>query len=311
MRFDRLDLNLLVALDALIEDRSVSQAAKRLYLTQPAVTGALNRLREFFRDDILVPSGRQMLLTPKAEELRSPVREALMFIRSRITTPSSFDPSTAERHFSIAASDNAFAVFVSKVIAAAEKMAPRVTFEILSTGVLTQERFNRGEVDLTVSLAVFLSDVHPTEALYEDEHAVISWSEGAHRNGITEDAFFSSGHAVVVFGADRHPAFAETYFSKQGIERKIHVRVPLFSVLPAAVIGTNRLATMYRRHAEVLASHFPIAIHEPPVPMPKVQQVMQWHSYRSTDQGLNWLLDLVRAEAEALHRREAKGAADL
>ena len=73
MRFERLDLNLLVALDALIEDRNVSMAARRLYLSQPALTGALNRLRDFFGDDLLIPSGRQMMLTPKAEELRGPV----------------------------------------------------------------------------------------------------------------------------------------------------------------------------------------------------------------------------------------------
>jgi LysR family nod box-dependent transcriptional activator len=83
MRFERLDLNLLVALDALIEDRNVSMAARRLYLSQPALTGALNRLRDFFGDDLLIPSGRQMMLTPKAEELRGPVREALMLIRTK------------------------------------------------------------------------------------------------------------------------------------------------------------------------------------------------------------------------------------
>src|SRR4051812_4555036 len=104
MRFERLDLNLLVAFDALIEDRSVSMAAKRLFLSQPALSGALNRLRDFFGDELLVPSGRQMIPTPKAEELRGPVREALMLIRSRITTPSTFDPATADRLFSLAAS---------------------------------------------------------------------------------------------------------------------------------------------------------------------------------------------------------------
>src|SRR5687767_5141559 len=107
MRFERLDLNLLVALDVLIEERSVSVAANRLFLSQPALSGALNRLREYFNDELLVQSGRQMILTPKAEELRAPVREALMFIRSRITTPSDFDPATAQRKFILVASDYA------------------------------------------------------------------------------------------------------------------------------------------------------------------------------------------------------------
>lgn len=308
MRFDRLDLNLLVALDALIEDRSVSQSAKRLYLSQPAISGALNRLREFFKDDILVPSGRQMLLTPKAEELRGPVREALMLIRSRITTPSTFEPETAERHFTIAASDNAFAVFISRVLAKAEQIAPRVTFEIVTPGVRSAERFQRGEIDVMMTIADYIGNDHPTEPIYDDEHAVICWSGGAHRDGISERSFFDSGHAVVVFGSDRQPAFTERYFTNKGIDRKIQVRVPVFSALPGAVIGTNRLATMYRRHAEFFASHLPVTIHTPPVPMPAVTQVMQWHSYRSTDQGLAWLLDLFRSEANALREAEGRGS---
>src|ERR1700682_3675066 len=104
MRFDRLDLNLPVALDALVEDRSVSGAARRLHLSQPAVTGALQRLREFFDDELLVQHGRRMLLTPKAEELIAPVRRALLQIRSEITRPTGFDPMTVQRHFVIVAS---------------------------------------------------------------------------------------------------------------------------------------------------------------------------------------------------------------
>jgi LysR family transcriptional regulator, nod-box dependent transcriptional activator len=105
MRFERLDLNLLVVLDELIQEKSVSAVARRLNLSQPAISGSLNRLREYFGDDLLVPSGRTMLLTPKAEELREPVRDALMLIRTRITTPTAFDPATAERRFVLTASD--------------------------------------------------------------------------------------------------------------------------------------------------------------------------------------------------------------
>jgi LysR family nod box-dependent transcriptional activator len=83
MRSDKLDLNLLVALDALISEQSVTEASRRLYLSQPAVTSALNRLRQYFGDDLLVLEGRQMRLTYKAEELAAPVRQALELIRKR------------------------------------------------------------------------------------------------------------------------------------------------------------------------------------------------------------------------------------
>lgn len=299
MRFDRLDLNLLVALDALIEHRSVSRTANQLYLSQPAMSGALNRLRDYFNDDILVASGRQMLLTPKAEELRTPVREALMLIRARITTPAHFDPATAERQFTIAASDYAFSVFASKVIARAAEIAPRITFEIIGTSLGTTERFERGEIDLLLSVPAYLSDAHPRMPLFEDEHAVICWSGSRHR-AIDVDTFRGAGHVVVVFGNGRLPAVTERFFADEGFSRDIQVRVPSFSALPDAVIGTDRLATMWRRHAEAFARHLPITIHRPPIPMPRVVEEVQWHSLRENDEGLRWLLGLVREQAAAM-----------
>ncbi len=300
MRFERLDLNLLVALDVLIEDRSVSLAARRLFLSQPALSGALNRLRDYFGDELLVPSGRQMILTPKAEELRGPVREALMLIKAKITTPLAFDPATAERNFTIVASDYAFHVLGAGVIAAAARIAPGVTFDFEPTGRRASERFERGESDLLLTISTFMSDGHPHVPLFTDEHAVICWSEGIHKDGISQDSFFAAGHAVAFFGGDRHPAFTETYFAQQSINRKIELRLPSFTALPIAIVGTDRLATMYRRHAEHFARTLPIAVFDPPVTLPTVREDVQWHSLRSADAGLKWLIELVREQARKM-----------
>ena len=300
MRFERLDLNLLVALDALIEVRSVSVAAKRLLLSQPALSGALNRLREFFNDELLVLSGRQMILTPKAEELRGPVREALMLIRSRITTPSAFDPATAERQFTLAASDYAYNVLLAPLMAKAARIAPNVTFELMPTGLLAMERLERGEIDLLITISGFLLEGQPRRPLYEDEHAVICWSGGAHAAAITERSFFDAGHVVALFGPERHPAYTETFFAQQGANRRIELRLPTFAALPQAVLGTDRLATMYRRHAEYFADFLPITVHEPPMPMPRVCEEAQWHGARGGDEGLKWLLALASEVAEGL-----------
>lgn len=300
MRFERLDLNLLVALDALIEDCSVSLAAQRLFLSQPAVSGALNRLRKYFEDDLLVPSGRQMILTPKAEELRKPVREALMFIKSRITTPLEFDPATAERHFSIITSDYAYNTLIAGVLADCSRIAPGLSFDIESTSRVATERFDRGEADLLLTLRDYMLEGHPHEPLYVDRHAVICCAEGVHRDGVSAEAFVEAGHAVVFFGRERSPAFTEIFFSQQGIDRKIKVRVPTFSALPHAVIGTDRIATMYRRHAEYFARQLPIIVHEPPVTMPTIREDLQWHRLRTADEGLKWLIAFIRAHAERM-----------
>jgi LysR family transcriptional regulator, nod-box dependent transcriptional activator len=305
MRFERLDLNLLVALDALIEDQSVSTAARRLNLSQPALSGALNRLREFFRDDLLVPLGRQMVLTPKAEELRGPVREALMLIRSKITTPGSFDPLTAERHFTIIASDFVYNVLLLDVFAEAATRAPGLAFDVLATGKRGSEMMERGEADLLITIPGYQNDQHPRVALFEDEHAVIAWRDGRYGTRLEEADFFAAQHAVVLFGRDRHPAFSETFFERQGVKRQIQLRVPTFAALPAAVMGTDRIATMYRRHANWFARFVPITVHRPPIPLPNVVEELQWHSLRSSDPGLQWLIGLLKEVAARMTRPES------
>jgi LysR family transcriptional regulator, nod-box dependent transcriptional activator len=300
MRFERLDLNLLVALDALIEDRSVSIAAKRLHLSQPALSGALNRLREFFKDDLLVPLGRQMILTPKAEELRGPVRETLMLIRAKITTPGTFDPRTAKRHFTIIASDFVYNVLLIDVFAEAAARAPGIAFDVLATGKRGGEMMDRGEADLMITIPGYQNDEHPRVSLFEDEHSIIAWREGRYGEHLTEEDFFAAQHAVVLFGRDRHPAFSETYFERQGVKRNIQLRVPTFAALPAAVIGTDRIATMYSRHAAWFAQFMPITVHQPPISMPNVIEEMQWHSLKSSDPGLQWLRGLLKERAERM-----------
>lgn len=298
MRFERLDLNLLVALDALIEERSVSLAARRIFLSQPAVSGALNRLREYFGDDLLVPVGRQMVLTPKAEELRNPVREALMMIRTRITTPAEFDPRTAERQFTIVASDWVYAVLLCPFFAEAEKMAPKITFDVLGNSRRSQEMMDRGEADALISVEGYLSKEQPQRTLFTAEHAVISWSEGRYRSSLSEEEFLGAGHVVVLFGADRHPAITEMIFSQRGIPRKIELRVSGFSALPLAVVGTDRVATMYRRHAEYFAQFLPLTIHPSPIELPDVTEMVQWHKSRASDPGIKWLIERLAIHAQ-------------
>jgi len=162
------------------------------------------------------------------------------------------------------------------------------------------ERLERGEVDLFLTISTHMLEGHPRRPMYKDEHAVIRWSGADYDRELTAEAFLAAHHAVAYFGADRHPAFTETYFSQQGIARKIDVRVPIFSALPHAVINTQRLATMYRRHAEYFARFLPLTVHEPPVFLPTVTEEAQWHTLRHADEGLKWLLELFTTHARRL-----------
>jgi LysR family transcriptional regulator, nod-box dependent transcriptional activator len=300
MRFERLDLNLLVVLDVLIEEKSVSAVARRLNLSQPAISGSLNRLREYFGDDLLVPSGRTMLLTPKAEELRDPVRDALMLIRTRITTPLVFDPATAERRFVITASDYAFNVLLSDVMGQAEKVAPGISFDLVPTTKSAPEQLERGQIDLFITISSYMIEGHPHRPLWQDEHCAIAWSEGRYGRSLSPEDFLEAGHAVAYFGSDRQPAFTESYFGQQGVNRKIDVRLPNFSILPEAIVGTDRIATMYRRHAEYFARYLPLVIYAPPIPLPDITEEVQWHKVRDKDDGLQWLIEMLVARAQQM-----------
>lgn len=289
MRFDGLDLNLLVAFQALIEESSVSGAARRLHLTQPAVSGALGRLREYFQDELLELHGRKMKPTPKAEALYDPVFRALLQIRGEITRVGSFDPANSNRHFLIVASDYAFTIGLADLIAEAAMVAPMVTFEVIPPSDLAMDRLRRAEVDLAITVEPYAIPSFPALELWKDTAVIISW-KGAGYTTISKDVFFQAGHAIGTFGPDRRRSITDEYIGTLDQERRIELLLPNFNDLCRGVIGTNRLATMHRRYAEYLAKHFPIRISETWKPFPEIVQLAQWHKVRESDPGINWLL---------------------
>lgn len=301
MRFDRLDLNLLVAFDVLANEQNVSSAARTLHLSQSAVSGALNRLRDYFGDELLVPSGRRMILTPKAQQLVEPVRQALLLIRSNITTPSKFDPASTERSFSIVASDYAYAVFLADAIKAASCEAPGASFDIIPANTAVHDQLESGKIDLLLTIDRYLALGHPHESLCVDQHVVVAWDQNRHCKGIMDQALFGRlGHVITVFGPSRFPALSESLFEEMNVERKIDVRVASFSAIPQSVIGTDRIATMHRRHAEYFASMMPIRIFDMPYQLPEVRESVQWHSIRHADEGLRWLIGHIKTATNVL-----------
>ncbi|MEP0201744.1 MAG: LysR family transcriptional regulator [Halioglobus sp.] len=298
MRFDKLDLNLLVVLEALIDESSVSGAAKRLHLTQPTISASLNRLRDYFEDDLLIKSGRGMILSPKAVELDAPVKSALALIRREITNPKTFDPKESKREFLVVASDYSFNVLLGDVMKECEKDAPGISFTIVPPSRQATERFERAEVDLLLTVSHYKIEGHPELVLLQDEDAVVCWSKGAFRDGISEKQYLEAGHVVTQFGEERSPATMEIQLEKLGMPRRIEVRLPSFSLLPQAVVGTDRVATMHRRQAEYFSQWLPINIHPLPITIPLLEEIAQWHHTKDRDLGVQWLASRVSESAK-------------
>lgn len=300
MRFERLDLNLLVALDTLLETQSVTETARRLHLSQPSVSAALTRLRDYFKDDLLVLVGRKMLPTAKAEELAPAIKDMLNLVRFRIIHADDYDPSQSRRRFRLVASDYAFDVLLSKVLAKAEHLSPNATFDLSPPGPQRTRQFLDGDIDVMITVENYMIAGHPSEVLFTDEDAVICWSAGVFASGISAAQFLQARHVVAVFGQEQMPTVTELHFDASGVDRQVAIRVPSFAALPGALFGTNRIATMHKRHAEIFSAIHPIQMHPLPIKGPVIREVMQWHKLRHNDAGLNWILSLVRAEAELL-----------
>ena len=125
MRFEGLDLNLLIALDAILEERSVMAASRRLHLSQPAMSAAVGRLRQYFNDDIFTISQRKLVPTPLAQSLEKPTRDILLRIRANLISPPKFDPASSERRFRLVVSDYASIVLMHAVMKRVYRAAPR------------------------------------------------------------------------------------------------------------------------------------------------------------------------------------------
>jgi DNA-binding transcriptional LysR family regulator len=299
MHFEQLDLNLLVALDALLTERSITAAGVRVHLTQSAMSGALSRLREFFNDELLTQVGRKMVPTPLGESLAEPVRQILLQIRATINSKPGFDPATSTRHFTVMMSDYVDTVLMSEVLRRAEREAPGVRFNVTSNDVLSPVEFlERADVDLVVMPKEYLSTRHPLQELYTDGYACIAWSENSLvGDSISKEQYLEMGHVVLQFGRGRVPVQDEWFLGTLGLKRRIEVLAMNFNSVPLHIVGSKRIATIHRRLAQYYARYLPLKILEPPYELPSLTEAVQWHTLFEEDAGNRWLRTLFKQVA--------------
>lgn len=303
MRFQRLDLNLLVVLDALLDERSVSAAADRICLSQSATSSALGRLRDYFGDQLLVQKGRKMVLTARGEELVEPVRDVLEQIRSTIAVAPEFDPAKSDRVITLMASDYATEVLLCHAFQEMAVKAPDMRFVIrpVSNHVAA---LDRGEIDLLVVIDQAIRAEHPSEPLFEDNYVVMGWDQNPHiANGIDRETYLELGHVMTGFPGARQPVFEEWFLRSQSMQRRVEVTAPTFMSVPFLLIETNRIATVHSRLAKRLVNKLPLKILPVPFDIPPLQQSAQWHRSNASDPCLSWIVGELKESArhEGVH----------
>lgn len=267
MRLRRLDLNLLLALEALLSLRSVTAAASRLHVTQPSMSGSLARLREHFGDTLLVQIGRRMELTPLAEMLLEPVREALEKVEGALALRPDFDPVTANRHFSICASEATVLTLLIDALREVEELAPGVTIELLPADPATMgPMLARRELDFIFAGENFVLSDHPRALAIQD---AFEWTGNRRvKKVLTMEQYLSLGHAITRYGLERRPGFEQYTLERLGVQRRVEVSCTTPALLGPLVVGTQRIATMPSRLARKQALLMPLKCFEPPLKLP-------------------------------------------
>ncbi|WP_321854127.1 LysR family transcriptional regulator [Paraburkholderia tropica] len=300
MRFNKLDLNLLVALDALLSERNISRAAEKVNLSQPAMSNALGRLREYFEDDLLLMVGRKMEPTSRALGLEDTVREILVRVGATVTKRSSFVPAESTRLFRLVVSDYTQMTLMPHVIKRAYELAPGVRFELCAQSAHPQRALERTDVDLLIIPKEYCSNEHPSETLLEETFCCVIWKDSLlAAEELTHKRYLEAGHIVVVPGQEQ-TGLEEWFMRELGVARRIETTTYSFTAPGYLLVGTERIATMHRRLALQAAKSEPIVIRDVPLAMPKMQQSTQWHTHRTNDPGLLWLRELLMSCASAL-----------
>ncbi|MFZ4288183.1 LysR family transcriptional regulator [Variovorax sp. HJSM1_2] len=298
MRFNKLDLNLLVALDALLAERSITLAAERLNLSPSALSNSLAKLRDYFDDDLLVQIGRKMEITPRAESLQDAVRDVLLRIDSTIVAQPAFDPSKSDRVFRIFVSDYTQLVLGPALLKLATEQHCTAQFDFLAQVVNPQRELERGDADLIIIPSGFASPDHPSETLYDEEFVCVVWSDSHLAQGeLTFDRYVEAGH-VVMRPSTKGESFESWFLQRFGVTRRTTVTTYSFAALPALVAGSDYIATVHARLAHRMAAAWPLTIRPAPIVIDRMDQAVQWHRYRTQDPGLVWL-------RKTLHRAAA------
>lgn len=288
VRLDSFDLNLLVAFDVLLEERSVTRAAERLNVTQSAMSASLKRLREAFHDDILVQHGKKMIPTSHAHALAPQVSATIRQLRTLISSGASFDPATSRRRFRIGASDYIATVLIAPLLKILDREAPGIRLDLSLPTPDSGIRLSRGELDLFLTPEEFAEDELPRELVFEERHVVVGWSGNPLlKSALTQEGFLAAGHIAVQIS--ERDTFIESVLRKAGIERRIEVAVPSFNQAPWLLPGTMRLALMHERLARIVAPALGLAIAECPVELPVMREMTQYHPTRTNDAALQWL----------------------
>jgi len=294
------NLNLLVALEALLEERSVTRAAQRTGVTQPAMSNTLAQLRALFDDPLFRRGAHGLEPTPRALALAEPVRQGLRLLGTALVTPS-FDAGSAERTFVIAASDYVEFVLMPPLMRRLARDAPGVRIEIRPWGLHeVPPSLARAEADLMIGFYEEVPRRHRQKLLFDEDYTCIVRKDHP-RVGrkLTFDLYLELEHVLVSQRSDS-PGSVDRALAAKGKRRRVAARVSHFLMVPMLVARTDLVAAISRRVAEPLARPLGLKMLAPPISLPRGRIGQVWHEQMEGDPGQRWFRALIESVCATL-----------
>jgi DNA-binding transcriptional LysR family regulator len=298
MNLYSIDLNLLAVLHAVLEERSATRAARKLHVTQSAVSNALARLRQVLGDPLVVRSGRGIVPTPRGAELGPAIAAAMSQLDAALDRGRGFVAAESTRTFTFAAADNTQVTDVPKIAALFAKELPGATLRVVSADYLVAtDGLATGTVDATISPAASLPEGARTAPVLP-ERAALLVREGHPLSGqrVTPKMYASMGHIDIEIALGRTGVghkLAMEELRRLGLERNVAVRVPYFSTAALIASKTDLVASVPRRAAEIFVQMLPLRILETVFPLRPMAMSLVWHERTHEDPGAKYFRGLV------------------
>lgn len=305
MHLEAMDLNLLVALRALLEERHVTRAARRVGLSQPAMSHALARLRGLLDDPLLVRTSKGMQPSARASGIVRPLARALEDVERALAAPKAFDPTTSTQTFRIATNDYIELVVLPRLLATLSREAPGVDVRVASLGSRAFEHLGEGRSDIAIGVVGAMGEPIPPRGirsrrlLTDDFVCVVREGHPRLKKRLSLDDFVSLSHALVA-PRGKSGSVVDTALAKLGKTRRVAVEVPHFLVAPHIVRETDLILTLARRVARALAPLLGLRQLAPPLELPGFSMAMVWHERQHNDPAHVWLRAVVASAAAEL-----------
>lgn len=290
MNIQDIDLNLLPVFEAVLAEGSISRAAERLGLSQPAVSNAIARLRKATGNRLFVRQGNAMVATPYALELAAPLRQGLAGIRAALGSGRDFDPATSERRFAIFLTDLGEAFFLPRLLGRLNQVAPHVHLRTLPMPTGTaEEALQRGEVDLAIGNLPELGAGFYVQRLFRDRYVCLV-RKGHPQIGerITARQFAAARHAIVTPGGWGHGVIEQTLIA-HGLENRIALRLQNFLVLASIVATSDLVAVVPHSVGSQLSRELDVRLLPLPIAIPAFDIRQCWQERFHDDAGNRWL----------------------